>query len=119
MVSIRCIIPLVILSSCQAPADYRYDGAESEPSKEMVETYKPAGGYVRTPEMAAKIAEIYGVEYYGQQSIDEQKPLLVSKAGTIWIVKGSFPDDPNLKGGVFEIRISAANGEVLGMIHGR
>jgi len=85
----------------------------------MVETYKPAGGYVRTPEMAAKIAGIYGVEYYGQQTIDEQKPLLVSKAGTIWIVKGSFPDDPNLKGGVFEIRISAVNGEVLGMVHGR
>jgi hypothetical protein len=115
----RCIIPLTLLSSCQAPSDYRYVGVESQPLTEMAASYKPSTGYVRTPDMAAKIAEIYGLEYYGQQTIDQQRPLLVSKAGTIWVVKGSFPNDPNLKGGVFEIRISADTGEVLGMIHGK
>lgn len=69
--------------------------------------------------MAAKIAEIFGREYYGQQTMEEQKPLLVTKAEKMWIVKGSFPDDPNVKGGVFEIRISSDNGTILGMIHGK
>lgn len=119
MVAIKCVIPLAILASCQPPADYRYDGAESEPIARMAVSYKPPGGYVRTPEMAAKIAEIFGNEYYGRQAIDQQRPLSVTRSGAVWIVKGSFPSDPNIKGGIFEIRISADTGEVLGMIHGK
>lgn len=115
----RCVILFAMLCSCQRSPDYRYDGAQSEPLTDMELSYKPSTGYVRTPEMAAKIAEIFGREYYGRKTMDEQKPLLVMRAKKIWIVKGSLDDDPNVKGGVFEIRISSDNGMVLGMTHGK
>lgn len=115
----RCIILFAILCSCQRSPDYRYNGAQSEPLTDMEVSYKPSSGYVRTPEMAATIAEIFGREYYGRQTMEEQKPLLVTKAEKMWIVKGSMPDDPNVKGGVFEIRILSDNGMVVGMIHGK
>jgi NTF2 fold immunity protein len=108
-----------MLCSCQRSPDYRYNGAQSEPLNDIELSYKPSTGYVRTPGMAAKIAEIFGQEYYGQKIMEEQKPLLVTRAKEMWIVKGSRDDDPNVKGGVFEIRISSDNGMVLGMIHGK
>lgn len=111
-------VTLVTLSACSAPPSYVYKGEERAPLTEMEASYKPKRGYVGTPESAAKIAEVVGKEFYGDEKIEKQKPLSVTKWSEIWIVRGNFSSKPDIKGGLIEIRISSDNGEILGMIHG-
>ncbi len=106
------------LMACDGSPPYLYKGIEQEPLIEMEVSYKPQGGYIKTPETAVKVTEAIGMEFYGKEVIERQRPLLVTKSGNVWIVRGSFSRKLDTEGGVMEIRISSESGAVLGMIHG-
>ncbi len=110
----------VMLAACSAPEpDYVYKGLEPPSASDEGETYQPPKGHVRNAKVAAKIAEVVAKDFYGITQIEDQKPYLVTKQGNNWIVRGSFPDASNLKGGIFEIRLSSIDGRVVRMIHGK
>jgi hypothetical protein len=106
------------LSSCNSLPLYVYKGLEKDPLAAMEFNSKPKGGYVRAPETAAKIAEAIGKEFYGEEVVEKQKPLLVTKSNDIWVVRGTFEIGSGKKGGSIEMRISSDDGKILGMIHG-
>lgn len=108
----------VVLSACSGQPSYLYKGTENGSRADIEAGSKPKGGYVRKPETAAKIAEVISSEFYGQDVIENQKPLLVTRSGDVWIVRGTFPYDSDTKGGVIEVMISSDSGAILGMIHG-
>ncbi len=73
---------------------------------------------VTKEETAVKIAIPILVETYGEDKIKSEWPYKVSiKNDSIWNIEGSFNSIGF--GGVFEIQISAKDGRVLYMMHGK
>jgi hypothetical protein len=117
---INLLLFALALTSCNRTEKvYLFQGQEPDEIADEGANYRPESGYVSTPKMAAEIAEILAKNVYGAAQIEKQKPYLVTRKGSQWIVRGSFPSNPGLKGGVFEVRLSASDGRVLRMIHGK
>ena len=73
---------------------------------------------VAKEETAVGIAESILFENYGKDQIEDQRPYKVTiENDSIWDIKGTFNSIGF--GGVFDIKISAKNGKVLYMIHGK
>ena len=82
------------------------------------DNFVPKSGYVDKPEVAVGIAEAVAVRFYGRDQVESQRPYLVKRLSDRWVVQGSFPQDKGLKGGSFEIEVSAADGKILRLMHG-
>ena len=83
--------------------------------------YKPNEGYVSDNKTAIKIAEVVLSSIYGQEKIDQEKPLnAVLKDGT-WEITGTLncPGGEHCLGGVAIIEISKDDGRVLRVSHGQ
>ena len=73
---------------------------------------------VTKEETAVKIAIPILVETYGEDKIESEWPYKVSiENDSIWNIEGSFNSIGY--GGVFEIQISAKDGRVLYIMHGK
>jgi hypothetical protein len=97
----------------------RKDRKETEQAHDANENYRPKDGYVDNPKMAAEIAELVAKRVYGKSHIEAQRPYIVTRNGDKWIVRGSFSEKPDMKGGVFEVRLSSSDGRVARLIHGK
>lgn len=71
-------------------------------------------------ETAIQVAEVYLVSIYGEK-VRKQRPFQTARENDMWIVKGTLhcSKDQRCLGGVAEIKLKAANGEVLSYTHGR
>jgi len=73
---------------------------------------------VTKEETAVGIAEPVLFESYGKDQIEDQRPYTVTiENDSIWHIEGTF--NRIGFGGVFDIKISAKNGKVLYMMHGK
>lgn len=73
---------------------------------------------VTKEETAVKIAIPILIETYGEDKIESELPYKVSiENDSIWNIEGSYNSIGF--GGVFEIQISAKDGRVLYMMHGK
>ncbi len=74
---------------------------------------------VTKEETAVKIAIPILVETYGEDKIESERPYKVSiENDSIWNIEGSY-NSIGCCGGVFEMQISAKDGRVLYMMHGK
>ena len=74
--------------------------------------------YITKQETAMKIAEAILTETYGKDKIDSEKPFKVKIINdSLWNIEGSFNHIGY--GGVFNITLSAKNGKVIEMYHGK
>lgn len=80
--------------------------------------YQPSRGIISTPRMAAHIAEIYLTAIYGSDLIRRELPLKVSIDREIWHITGKDLG-ANVVGGVAEIDLCQATGQVLRVVHGK
>lgn len=72
---------------------------------------------VSTDSCAVQIAEIILKSFYGKEMEDE-KPLRVDLyRDSIWIIKGSYTEDLNRRGGVAYIEIRKHDGKILNILH--
>ncbi|HYF34462.1 MAG TPA: NTF2 fold immunity protein [Prosthecobacter sp.] len=71
-----------------------------------------------TKEMACAIAARAGEKKYGRQQIADQAPLQAELKDGIWTVKGTLPKKFT-KGGVLSVRLSAKDGSIIDITHGR
>jgi len=60
------------------------------------------------------------VFFYGEKTIDEERPLMAELHDGIWVVEGTFkcPGGEHCKGGVAVIEISKDDGRILRVSHG-
>ena len=98
-------VPLVALSSVLAQ--------ETNPPH----NYKPSQGYVPNAETAIRIALAVWEPIYGKKQIDSEKPYRATLKSGVWIVEGSLP--PGWLGGVAIAEISASDGTILRVSHGK
>jgi hypothetical protein len=98
-------VPLVVLSSALAQ--------ETNPPH----NYKPSQGYVANAETAIRIALAVWEPIYGKKQIDSEKPYRATLENGVWTVEGSLP--PGWDGGVAIAEISASDGTILRVSHGR
>lgn len=115
------IVAPTLLLSCGSPTDQRaptYKLENFEYGGRSDSNYLPKSGYVDKPEVAVGIAEAIAMRFYGRSQIERQRPYLVKRLADRWVIQGSFPTEPNLKGGVFEIEVSSSDGRILRLIHG-
>jgi len=98
-------VPLVALSSALAQ--------ETNPPH----NYKPSQGYVPNAETAIRIALAVWEPIYGKKPIDSEKPYRATLKNGVWTVEGSLP--PGWRGGVAIAEISASDGTILRVSHGR
>lgn len=91
-------------------ADYQ-DMPEQFPSAESF-------GPITDTDALLEKAEALWIHIYGEK-IKEQQPYLLSydKAAGVWLIRGTFPDDPNLVGGVANMLVENATGNVLAVWH--
>ena len=80
--------------------------------------YQPPRGIISTPRMAAHIAEIFLTAIYGPDLIRRELPLKVSIDREVWHITGKDLG-PNMVGGVAEIDLCQATGQVLRVVHGK
>jgi hypothetical protein len=113
------LIPALLMSCAKTEKVYVYNGKETEQAHDANENYRPKDGYVDNPKMAAEIAELVAKRVYGKSHIEAQRPYIVTRNGDKWIVRGSFSEKPDMKGGVFEVRLSSSDGRVARLIHGK
>jgi len=79
-------------------------------------------GYVPDAKTAVRIAEAILIPIYGEKQVQSELPLSATLEGGIWIVTGSMPPEIDgwvTAGGVAEVKISKATGEILGVTHGK
>jgi|KBSMisStandDraft_5_1062788.scaffolds.fasta_scaffold395904_2 hypothetical protein len=81
--------------------------------------YVPPKGFVPDEKTAISIARAVLLPVYGARIIHEEEPLTAVKREEFWIVSGTLQCAPNCVGGVAEVRISARDGRVLYMMHGK
>ena len=75
-------------------------------------------GIIPNAKAAVDLAKIILNYHYGEEDINEEKPLDVELVNNrVWYISGSLPEDA--VGGVAEILIQKSDGKVLGMIHGK
>jgi hypothetical protein len=79
--------------------------------------YVPKDGFVPDKKTAISIAMAVLSPIYGKDTIVGEQPLVATLTKGIWTVTGSLPK--RHVGGVAEIRISKASGEVLKVSHGK
>ncbi len=72
---------------------------------------------VATEKMVMQLAKVYVVNVYGLDVYIKQEPYIYENGEVFWIVKGRMKK--LIPGGVFEIKISKKNGEVLHLSHTR
>ncbi len=66
---------------------------------------------------AISIAEIYARSVYGDNTVDNEIPLIAELCNGYWIVTGT-PLPEEYVGGIVEIVINQKNGEVINISHG-
>ena len=98
-------VPLLALSSALAQ--------ETTPPH----NYKPPQGYVPDAETAIRIALAVWEPIYGRKQIDSEKPYRATLKNGVWTVEGSLP--PGWFGGVAIAEISASDGTILRISHGK
>ena len=98
-------VPLVALSSALAQ------------ETNLPHNYKPSQWYVPNAETAIRIALAVWEPIYGKKQIDSEKPYRVTLKNGVWTVEGSLP--PGWRGGVAIAEISASDGTILRVSHGR
>ena len=98
-------VPLLALSSALAQ--------ETNPAHND----KPPQGYVLNAETAIRIALAVWEPIYGKSQIDSEKPYRATLKNGVWTVEGSLP--PGWRGGVAIAEISARDGTILRVSHGR
>jgi hypothetical protein len=76
----------------------------------------PPGGFVPDTDTAKKISEIILVRFFGEAQTDREKPLQVTLADGVWVIKGTMP--PGILGGIAELHISKKDGQILFLSHG-
>lgn len=77
-----------------------------------------SGCYITKEETAVKIAEAIAMENYGEDKIKSQRPYKVSIVNdTLWKVEGTFNSIGF--GGVFSVTLSAKDGRIVEVIHGK
>jgi len=79
-------------------------------------SYSPPDGVIANEVVAREIAMIYLSAVYGKAQIQSQLPLLVSRKGDVWTIKGSFNRRRSV-GGVAEIDLAQQDGRVLRLTH--
>ncbi|GHT26957.1 hypothetical protein AGMMS4957_22350 [Bacteroidia bacterium] len=80
----------------------------------------PQEGFISSPEIAAKIAEIVWTAKYPKANIQNEKPFSVKLENDIWIIEGYWDkEDHDTFGGVAYMEIRKSNGEILKVIHGK
>jgi hypothetical protein len=102
-----------------------YDQVEGEAyaRKRLVEvladTIRPHYGrqILLDKELVIKIVEPILFETYGRETILDERPYQACKVDNYWLVKGSTPDDPDFRGGAFEIIIDSRDARILRMVH--
>lgn len=93
-------------------------GAKGDPRcTAKVGFYQPPKGVISSPAVARAAAEIYLNAIYGADLISREEPLRVSIARQVWHVEGQLP--PRAFGGVAEIDLCQANGQVLRIYHSK
>ena len=60
------LIATLLISCAKTETVYVYKGIETETAGDTGDTYRPKGGYVDNPKMAADIAEIVASRVYGK-----------------------------------------------------
>jgi hypothetical protein len=79
--------------------------------------YRPPEGYIKDASVAVAVADAVLKPIYGKSTIARQSPLRARLENGVWIVTGRLPH--GRLGGVAEIRISKATGEILQVTHGQ
>lgn len=116
----RVLLLLFVATACEGPPSYvQVTSSELEPYDELLATHEPfssPGGLVGDAETAARIAEAVLESVYDPESIQMQRPLRVGIRDSIWVVRGTLPDD--YLGGVAHVEISRSDGRILRVSHG-
>lgn len=74
--------------------------------------------YITHENTALKVAEAIAMETYGEDKIKSQRPYKVSVVnGSLWKVEGTFNSIGF--GGVFSVTLSAKDGRIVEVIHGK
>lgn len=77
---------------------------------------------------AIKIAEAILFSYYGEGRIKQERPYVIKLVDNTWVITGTLNKGISEKfilfgipklGGVFEIKISAKDGKVINITHGK
>jgi len=68
---------------------------------------------------AIKIAEVILFPLYSEKEIVEQRPYEVYFIENYWIISGTLPNIPYLKGGTFLIIMDARDGRIIRITHGQ
>ena len=72
---------------------------------------------VTSAEVAMKVVEPIVLAKYGSETISFERPFQAFKVDNFWLVKGTFPDDPDLRGGTFEVILDARDARVIRIVH--
>lgn len=72
---------------------------------------------IKDSETAIQVSEAILFKIYGKRNIRKQKPYEVSFISGYWVLNGTLPK--NTVGGTFLIIISASNGQVIKLTHGK
>ena len=121
------LLLLIALMTLGCQRKRLYDRAEGEAYARkriqqvlMDTTYSPSNSQenlVSTSELAIAIVEPILFVTYGQKQILNEKPYQAFKVDNYWLIRGSVPDDPDFRGGAFEIIIDSRNARVVRMVH--
>jgi len=68
---------------------------------------------------AIKISEVILFSIYTEKRIIEQRPYESYFIDNYWVISGTLPNDPSLRGGTFLIILDARNGKILRITHGK
>lgn len=121
-------IAMGILLSCRESAPSTISVQTSEDStyaKEFIKKAHETQGLllpkiaplIKNNETAIAVAEAILFPIYGEENIRKQKPYMVYKKGTYWVLSGTLPEVS--AGGVFEIAIDARDARVIGLTDGK
>jgi hypothetical protein len=87
-------------------------------------SYVPAGGYVPTGAVAAKIAEAVLVPVYGEKQIVSERPFHATLKGDVWTVEGTLTCSDGKRttnliceGGTAVVKLSKLDARILFMTH--
>lgn len=81
----------------------------------------PPGGFVPDAATAIIIARAVLIPIYGTDAIRRQEPLTAQRSGDIWAVQGTLqcPEGRTCAGGTAMLRLSARDGRITQVIHGK
>lgn len=80
-------------------------------------TYCPSEGYVGTPEIAVRLADVILSSIYGEEKIAEQQPFSVNLDNGVWAIEGYLEE--GFCGGSAYIEIDQKTGAVLKLFHSK